>query len=111
MAATIGCWLTFWASFYVGVALRKQNLSTHNRHVASVTLSTTIQTWPDSGSNPALRGERPATKRLNYGRGDNRKCVAVCDIVLRNGAVAMGVSHSSTELRFIAQWSLYVPPV
>jgi hypothetical protein len=33
----------------------------------SATLSTTNLTWTDSGSNPGLRSERPATNRLNHG--------------------------------------------
>jgi hypothetical protein len=33
----------------------------------SATLSTIDPTWIDSGSNPGLRGERPATNRLSHG--------------------------------------------
>jgi hypothetical protein len=33
----------------------------------STTLSTTNPTWRDLGSNPALRGGKPATNRLSYG--------------------------------------------
>jgi hypothetical protein len=33
----------------------------------SATLSTKIPTWTDPGSNPGLRGERPATNRLSHG--------------------------------------------
>jgi hypothetical protein len=33
----------------------------------SATLSTTNVTWTDPGSNPGLRGERPATNRLSHG--------------------------------------------
>jgi hypothetical protein len=33
----------------------------------SATLSTTNPTWIDPGVNPELRGERPATNRLNHG--------------------------------------------
>jgi hypothetical protein len=32
-----------------------------------VPVSTTNPTWTDPGSNPGLRGERPATNRLSYG--------------------------------------------
>jgi hypothetical protein len=32
----------------------------------SATLSTTNPTWTDPGSNPGLRGERPATNRLSH---------------------------------------------
>jgi hypothetical protein len=34
----------------------------------SATLSTTNLTWTDPGSNPGLRGERPATNRLSHGK-------------------------------------------
>jgi hypothetical protein len=33
----------------------------------STILSTTNPTWTDPGSNPGLRGERPATNRLSHG--------------------------------------------
>jgi hypothetical protein len=33
----------------------------------SATLSTTNPTWPDPGSNPGCRGEKPVTNRLSYG--------------------------------------------
>jgi hypothetical protein len=33
----------------------------------SATLSTPNPTWTDPGSNPGLRGGRPATNRLNHG--------------------------------------------
>jgi hypothetical protein len=32
----------------------------------SVTFSTKYPTWTDPGSNPGLRGERPATNRLSH---------------------------------------------
>jgi hypothetical protein len=31
------------------------------------TLSTTNPIWPDPGSNPGRRGEKPETRRLSYG--------------------------------------------
>jgi hypothetical protein len=34
---------------------------------ASAILSTTNPTWIDPGSNPGLRGGRPATNRLSHG--------------------------------------------
>jgi hypothetical protein len=36
-------------------------------NLPSATLSTTSPTWIDPGSNPGLRGERPATNRLSHG--------------------------------------------
>jgi hypothetical protein len=35
------------------------------------TLSTTNPTWTVPGSNPGLRGERPATNRLSHGTAVN----------------------------------------
>ena len=32
-----------------------------------VSVPTTNPTWTDPGSNPGLRGERPATNRLSHG--------------------------------------------
>jgi hypothetical protein len=46
--------------------LRGQNRSTRGRNLIA-TLSTTNPTWTDPGSNPGLRGERPATNRLSHG--------------------------------------------
>jgi hypothetical protein len=44
-----------------------QNRSTGGKTCHSVTLSTTNPTWTDPGSNPGIRGERPATNRLSHG--------------------------------------------
>jgi hypothetical protein len=53
----------------------------------SVTLSTTNPTWPDPGTNPGLRGEKPATNRLSYG--------AVRDRVV---GITTGCGHDSRGL-------------
>jgi hypothetical protein len=37
-------------------------------------LSTTNPTWTDPGSNPGLRGERPATNRLSHGTALHYSC-------------------------------------
>jgi hypothetical protein len=47
--------------------LTGENRSTRGETCPSVTLSTTNPTWTDPGSNPGLRGERPAINRLNHG--------------------------------------------
>jgi hypothetical protein len=39
----------------------------------SVTLSNTNPTWPDLGSNPNLRGGKPATNHLSYGAAVQNK--------------------------------------
>jgi hypothetical protein len=47
--------------------LTGENRSTPGQTCPSATLSTTNPTWTDPGSNPDLRGERPATNRLSHG--------------------------------------------
>jgi hypothetical protein len=47
--------------------LTGDNRSTRGKTCPSATLSTTNTTWTDLGSNPGLRGGRPATNRLSHG--------------------------------------------
>jgi hypothetical protein len=47
--------------------LTGENRSTRGKAGPSATLSTTHPTWTKPGSNPDLRGERPATNRLSNG--------------------------------------------
>jgi hypothetical protein len=47
--------------------LTGETRSTRGKPCPSATLSATNPTWTDPGSNPCLRGERPATKRLSHG--------------------------------------------
>jgi hypothetical protein len=47
--------------------LTGENRSTQRKTCPSTTLSTTNPTWTDPGSNPGLRGERPATYCLSHG--------------------------------------------
>jgi hypothetical protein len=54
--------------------LTGENRSTRIKTCPSVTLSTTNPTWTDPGSNPGLRGERPATNRLSHGTADVTHC-------------------------------------
>jgi hypothetical protein len=49
--------------------LTGENRSTWGKTCPSVTLSTTNPTWTDPGSNPRLRGGRPATNRLSQLHG------------------------------------------
>jgi hypothetical protein len=49
-----------------GMRICRGNRSTR-RKSTRVTLSTTKPTWPDPGSNPGHRGEKPATNHLSYG--------------------------------------------
>ena len=52
---------------YGGMKLTGENRSTREETCLSATLSTTIPTWTEPGSNPGLRDERPATNRLSHG--------------------------------------------
>jgi hypothetical protein len=47
--------------------LTGENQSIRGKTCPSATLSTTNPTWTDPGSNPGLRGGRPATNRLSQG--------------------------------------------
>jgi hypothetical protein len=47
--------------------LTGENRSTRRKTCPSATLSTTNPTWTDPGSNPGLRGERPAANSLSHG--------------------------------------------
>jgi hypothetical protein len=47
--------------------LTGENRSTQGKTCPSATLSTTNPTWTEPGSNPGLRGGRPATNCLSHG--------------------------------------------
>jgi hypothetical protein len=47
--------------------LTGENRSTREKTCPSATFSISNPTWTDPGSNPGLRGERPATNRLSHG--------------------------------------------
>jgi hypothetical protein len=47
--------------------LTGENRSIRGKTCPSATLSTTNFTWTVPGSNPGLRGEKPATNRLSHG--------------------------------------------
>jgi hypothetical protein len=47
--------------------LTGENRSARGKTYPTATLSTTNPTWTDPGSNPGLRGDRPATNRLSHG--------------------------------------------
>jgi hypothetical protein len=53
--------------------------TTRRKTCPSATLSTTNLTWTDPGSNPGLRGKRPATNRLSHGTA--QRLTLVMDIV------------------------------
>jgi hypothetical protein len=47
--------------------LIRENRSTREKTCPIATLSTTNPTWTDLGTNPGLRGMRPATDGLSHG--------------------------------------------
>jgi hypothetical protein len=47
--------------------LTGENRSTRKKTCPSATLSNKNPTWNDPGSNPGLRGDRPAANRLSHG--------------------------------------------
>jgi hypothetical protein len=47
--------------------LAGENRNTGRKTCSCATLSNTNPTWTDPGSNPGLRGGRPATNRLSHG--------------------------------------------
>jgi hypothetical protein len=47
--------------------MRGENLGTRRKTSPRATLSTTNSTYTDPGAKPAIRGEKPATKRLSCG--------------------------------------------
>jgi hypothetical protein len=49
------------------MTLTGENRSTRRKTSPSATLSTTNPTWHEPGSNPGLRGGRPAANRLSHG--------------------------------------------
>jgi hypothetical protein len=51
--------------------LTRENRSTRGKTCPSATSTITNPTRTDPGSNPGLRGERPATNRLSNGTAHN----------------------------------------
>jgi hypothetical protein len=47
--------------------LTEESRSTRGKTCPTAALSTTNPTWTDPGSNPDLRGGRPAANRLSHG--------------------------------------------
>jgi hypothetical protein len=58
--------------------LTEETRRTRGKTCPSATLSTTNPTWTDSGSNPVLRGGRPAANRLSHGTAMNAIVATVC---------------------------------
>jgi hypothetical protein len=56
------------------------NRITRRKTCPSATLSTTNSAWTDPGTNPCLRGERPATNRQNH--VTTNSCACMCSVSL-----------------------------
>jgi hypothetical protein len=69
--------------------LTGDNWSTRGKTCPSATLPTTNPTWTDPGSNPGLRGGRPATNRLSYGTALTRGVAGRWRVVLSCGPGAV----------------------
>jgi hypothetical protein len=67
--------------------LTGESRSTRGKTCLSATLSTTNPTWTDPGSNPGLRGERPANNSLSHGTAYFMDYVAI--IYCKNIAVLL----------------------
>jgi hypothetical protein len=52
-----------------GIILTVEIRRTQRKACPNAILFSTNPTWTDLGSNPGLRGERPATNRLSHGHG------------------------------------------
>jgi hypothetical protein len=50
-----------------GMILTREIRRAQRKTCPSATSFTTNSTWIDTGANPGLRGERPATNRLSHG--------------------------------------------
>jgi hypothetical protein len=63
-----------------GMILTGQNRKTRSQTSLSATLSSTYPIWTDMDTNPALRGETPATNRLSHGTATYKLifCLSMC---------------------------------
>jgi hypothetical protein len=79
-----------------------ESRSTRGKTCPSVTLSTINPTRTDPGSNPGLRGGRPATNRLSHGTVNNHSYHTQCRLrgltfVLSSTAQTRIVGSNPTE--------------
>jgi hypothetical protein len=65
--------------------LTGENRRTQGKTSPSATLSTTNPTWTDPGSNPGLRGGRPAANCLSHGTACNAE-LKRCENLALTGA-------------------------
>jgi hypothetical protein len=62
-------WRWMWSNWWIEDWQEKPKYC--DKTCPSATLSITNPTWYDPGSNPGLRGGKPATNRLSYGKASN----------------------------------------
>jgi hypothetical protein len=80
--------------------LTGKNRSTRGKPCPSATLSTTNPTWTDLGSNPGLRGERPATNLLSHGTALNIY-ILIFTLILINAFSVRLVADFLKDLSFL----------
>jgi hypothetical protein len=68
--------------------LTGENRNTRRKSCPSATFSTTNLTWTDTGSNPGLCGEGPATNRLSHGTALTGR--RLCEYYRNNGCMSHG---------------------
>jgi hypothetical protein len=77
--------------------------STRRKICPSATLSTTNPTWTDPGTNPGLRGGRPAANRLSHGTSLDMKLLRI-HFLLQMKANSRDIYIYFRE-RILLQWS------
>ena len=78
--------------------LTEESRSTRGKICLSATLSTINPTWTDPGSNPGVRGRRPATNRLEPWHGlcrDSLNCEQAATVPLSHCALS-AVKHKES---------------
>jgi hypothetical protein len=79
--------------------LTGENRSTRGKTCPSATLSATNPTWTDPGSNPGLRGERPATNGLS--RGTAYMFISLLDADGTSVAIILNLTDISTACKYL----------
>jgi hypothetical protein len=74
--------------------LTGENRSTRGKTCPSATFSTTNPTCTDPGSNPGLRGEKPATNRLRHGTALGTSVPKETNVVMNQNTVLRVVVHT-----------------
>jgi hypothetical protein len=86
--------------------LTGENRRTRGKTCPSATLSTTNPTWTDPGSNPGLRGGRPAANRLSHGTAITLPLLLISSdgiLLCYNQSACVANSHSNATIS-ISKW-------